>query len=147
MVGRPVLFKTASPLEKACENYFKTCDENPWFRNELVKGGDFAGSIVPVPTARPYTLIALCQHIGMTRETWYQYEKKPGFSDITTYVRDKIYNQKFEGAAVGAFNANLIARELGLSERQDINVHVEKPILEDLTKSKVKVSDIRIDDK
>lgn len=124
--GRPRIYNTEKQLEEACDAYFTWCDSNPWVKNELVRGGDLAGKIIPVPTARPYTIRALCAHIGISRETWYKLEKNPEFSDITTRVHDKIYNQKFEGATVGAFNGNIIARELGLSE--NVSVHTEQPL-------------------
>ena len=37
-----------------------------------------------------------------------------------------MYSQKFEGAASGIFNANIIARDLGLSDKQDITTGGEK---------------------
>ena len=36
-------------------------------------------------------------------------------------IEEIIYNQKFEGAAVGIFNSNIIARDLGLSDKKDID--------------------------
>jgi hypothetical protein len=98
--GRPRTYETAEELEKACNEYFTWADNNPWVKNELVRGGDLAGQIIPVPISRPYTIRALCLHIGISRETWYSYEKTHELLDITTHVKDKIYNQKFEGAAV-----------------------------------------------
>lgn len=41
--------------------------------------------------------------------------------EVTTYVEEIIRTQKFEGAAVGAFNANIIARDLGLSDKKEID--------------------------
>ena len=41
---------------------------------------------------------------------------------IITRIREAIYQQKFEGASVGAFNANIIARDLGLADKQDVKV-------------------------
>ena len=32
-----------------------------------------------------------------------------------------IYRQKFEGAAAGLLNANIIARDLGLRDKQDVD--------------------------
>jgi hypothetical protein len=42
-----------------------------------------------------------------------------------------IFNQKFSGAAVGAFNANIIARELGLADNQKVEVVKEQPLFGD----------------
>jgi hypothetical protein len=40
------------------------------------------------------------------------------YCQIITRIRETIFVQKFEGAAVGAFNSNLIARELGMADKQ-----------------------------
>ena len=39
------------------------------------------------------------------------------FIGITTQIKKVIYSQKFEGAAADMLNANIIARELGLSDK------------------------------
>lgn len=39
-------------------------------------------------------------------------------------VETTIYTQKFEGAAVGAFNSNIIARDLGLADKKEIDASV-----------------------
>ena len=41
------------------------------------------------------------------------------FSDVIRAIGKIMYANKFEGAAVGAFNANIISRDLGLAERTD----------------------------
>lgn len=125
--GRPRIFSSPKEMLEACLEYFEWADENPWIKNELIRGGDRAGQIMPVPTERPYTLIAMCHHIGIHEETFREYEKRIEFFGVTTYVRQKIYNQKYEGAAVGAFNANIIARDLGLKDSKDVTSD-NKPI-------------------
>jgi hypothetical protein len=34
-----------------------------------------------------------------------------------------MFTQKFEGATVGAFNANIIARDLGLKDQTDVTTN------------------------
>jgi hypothetical protein len=38
-----------------------------------------------------------------------------------SWARNKCFVDKFEGAAVGAYNANLIARELGLRDKTEVD--------------------------
>ena len=47
------------------------------------------------------------------------------FSAVISMVEEIIETQQFEGAAVGAFNANIIARKLGLADKQDITSNGE----------------------
>ena len=56
------------------------------------------------------------------------------FSSVITRIRETIYQQKFEGAAVGAFNANIIARDLGLADKtiNDTTIKGAKVVIEEI---------------
>ena len=116
--GRNPIFKTPEELEKDCISYFEWADNNPWIKTDVVRGGDNAGMLLEIPTQRPYTLIGLCQHIKITKETFNEYAKKDGFSNLCTRVRDKINNQQIEGALVGSFNPSLTARIQGIADKK-----------------------------
>jgi len=116
--GRDKIYTPDEILQKAHE-FFQWCDENPWIKKDFVRGGESAGSIVNLPTARPYTLSGLCVFAGISMKTFQRYEKDKDFSPIITHIKEICYTQKFEGAAVGAFNANIIARDLGLTDKSE----------------------------
>lgn len=119
--GRDKLFATPELLwEAACE-YFEWCEENPWLKNEAIKSGERTGVLIPIPTARPYTITGLCLYLDCNTQYFNQFKKNlkdsdKDFSLVITRIEEIIYTQKFEGAAVGAFNPNIIARDLGLSD-------------------------------
>lgn len=137
--GRPYKF-TPEQFEEAWKNYFAYCDDNPWFKNEVIKGGPIAGTIVKVPTQRPYTEIGFCVHnnlgekylieLGHTLEDK-EDEESIKLSNILTRMKAKCKAQKFEGAVVGVFNANIIARDLGLTDKSETNVIQEQPLFGD----------------
>lgn len=121
--GRKALFDDPQKLwECACE-YFQWCDEHPWIKKEAIKGGINVGNLVEVPIQRPYTIHAFCLYANASLAWFYDFERrcvkeqKKDFIEIIHAIRETIYNQKFEGASVGTFNANLIARDLGLQEK------------------------------
>jgi len=125
--GRPFKF-TPEQFELAWQQYFQWVDDNPWMKNEAVKSGELAGTIIQIPTARPYSEIGFCAFHNLgekyLRELSKRLEDKtePKHKQLTavlTQARARCYAQKFEGAAVGAFNANIIARDLGLAEKQE----------------------------
>jgi hypothetical protein len=132
--GRDRLFASPDDLwEAACE-YFNWCDAHPWWRNEAIKSGDDAGKLIKIPIGRPYTMQGLCLYLDCNTVYFNKFEKSlegredelsKGFCQIILRVRQAIYQQKFEGAAVGAFNSNLIARELGIADKQESR-HVDK---------------------
>jgi hypothetical protein len=47
------------------------------------------------------------------------------YAPIITRIRNNCFVHNFKGAAVGLFNANLIARKLGISDKQDQTVEVK----------------------
>ncbi len=52
-----------------------------------------------------------------------QKEEYKDFFGVYTRISQIIRTQKFEGAAVGLFNANIIARDLGLADKQSSELH------------------------
>lgn len=123
--GRNRKFESDDALWIACTEYFEWVESSPLFSSELVK---FQGetSVVKVPKPRAMTIQGLCLFIGISRETWSQYRKQNhDFSDIVADAEDIIRTQKFEGAAANLFNPNIIARDLGLAERQQTEATVQ----------------------
>lgn len=141
--GRDKLFETPELMwEAACE-YFQWCLDNPWTKTEQsklppkpIKNEDgqiigFTPNIVELPTATPFTIHGLCSYLDCNTGYFRQFktnlkEKDKDFSAVITRIEETIYRQKFEGAAVGAFNANIIARDLGLKDVSDITTGGEK---------------------
>jgi len=140
--GRDTLFASATLLwEAACE-YFEFCDENPWVKTDY-KGPEIVK--VEIPTARPYSLSGLCIFIDCSTSYFRTFkatsdESKKDFLTVISRIEEIIQTQQFEGATVGAFNANIIARTLGLSDKIDnkntnYNVNIE-PSAEEAKKIK-----------
>jgi len=115
--GRDVIFSDPEKLWEACLEYFEATDARKWKKTDWV-GKD--AQEVTRETETPYTLTGLYVFLDIARSTFEEYEKKEGFSAICTRVRDIIFTQKFEGAAVGAFNANIIKAELGIRDSTDV---------------------------
>lgn len=116
--GRETEFTPETIWEEA-QAYFDWCDQNPWIKTDFVRGGELAGKTVELPTQRPYTIQGFCVFAGISVKTFAAYEKRDDFFPIITHIKEIIYTQKFEGAAVGAFNANIIARDLGLTDKSE----------------------------
>lgn len=124
--GRPKFFDSPEDLWERAMGYFRWADANPWYKHEAIKSGDYAGSTMKVATARPYTLHGLCQYLGCTTSYFRSFKSeerinKEVFLTVIEHLEETIYNQKFEGAAVGAFKENLIARDLGLIDRKEVD--------------------------
>jgi hypothetical protein len=122
--GRDALFTDAGKLREACNEYFEWVDTHPWWRNEPIKSGDKVGETMKVMLARPYTLSGLCIYLGCAESWWRGFKNSDTYSDdfssVMQAVEQAIDTQLFEGAAVGAFNSNLIARKLGMVDKQEV---------------------------
>ncbi len=120
-VGRPLQFETAEQLWDACVDYFEWVEETPLIETKLAQSGGVPTKI-EVPLPRAMTLEGMCLHIGVTDETWRNYKDRKDFFGVTERVESLVYAQKFEGAAANLFNANIIARDLGLKDKQSLEV-------------------------
>lgn len=118
--GRDRLFESPEKLWEACCEYFEWVEENPLYEDKLVT---FQGeaSHEPVAKMRAMTIGGLCLFLGIHRGTWNEWRKVNDLSEVITQAEEVIYAQKFAGAAADLLNANLISRELGLSDKQDLN--------------------------
>lgn len=129
--GRERIFDKPQDLLKACNEYFEWCLANPLKEEQLFH---YQGTVVSGEASkmRAFTLYGLCGFIDVSYDGFRSYEQREGFIEITTRVREIIYNQKFEGAASGFFNANIIARDLGLIDKQHHDVKTEQPLFPDV---------------
>jgi DNA-packaging protein gp3 len=135
--GRDKLFTTPDLLWKAACEYFQWVDDHPWLKIEQVKVPAkavkdeetgkyiFPPPLVDLPTARPYTMEGLCRYLDCNTAYFRTFKRQlPAgeidFNTIITRIEEVVYQQKFEGAAVGAFQQNIIARDLGLVDRKGI---------------------------
>lgn len=112
-------FETPDQLWAVCCEYFEWVHDNPLLE---AKGYAFQGVVTQdsLPKMRAMTITAMCLFIGISRSTWDEWRKsRPDLSDVITQAEAIIYTQKFEGAAADLLNSNIIARELGLADKQE----------------------------
>ena len=158
--GRDKLFKTPELLLEAAYEYFQWCIDNPILKYEQARSNrqekDENGEVKPqdqligIPTERPFTIQGLRLYLNCSsgyftnfkhalrkkiedeqgKETEESKSEAIDFLSIISRIEEIIYKQKFEGAAVGAYNSNIIARDLGLRENLDQqvtgNIHLSK---------------------
>jgi len=123
-IFREKTFASPQDLWEAFAGYYEWVKDNPWYKSEPIKSGENAGDLIKVPTERPMTLGGFATHVGMSERRLSDYgrlESHIEYRPVYERIVDIIRAQKFEGAAVGAFNANIIARDLGLAEKTDNN--------------------------
>lgn len=141
--GRDKIFTDPNKLLESCFEYFERTDaRTDWDEPDWV--GKDAREVVRHHRT-PFTISGLCLFLDITSKTWENYRNEysestdeigKDFFRIITHVEQIIETQQFEGATVGAYNANIIARKLGLADKKQHEVSEEVPVIPDFRKKK-----------
>lgn len=117
--GRSPIFSNSDDLWDACTQYFQWVSDNPLYETKVFHN---QGEIVSteVPLMRAMTMSGMCIYLGIGTSTWADYRNKDDFSEIVHQAEEVIRTQKFEGASANLLNSNIIARDLGLSDKQNV---------------------------
>lgn len=132
--GREKLFKSPDLLwEAACE-YFESVISSPLKEQQAFA---YQGDVYKdtVEKMRPFTMIGLTLYIGCSssylrafkstinaKDESKRTDEDEKFLTVISNIEDVVYNQKFEGAAAGFLNANIISRDLGLAEKTEHSI-------------------------
>lgn len=127
----------------ACE-YFQGAGQDVMIKKDFIRSGESAGMIVDMPTERPFSWTSFelyvlykgvrrsIQDIRLNRENQYN-----EFIPVIQQIDAVIYQQKFDGAAIGGYNPQLIIRDLGLAEKVDAKLQQEQPLFVDTPQAPV----------
>jgi hypothetical protein len=119
--GRNHAIETHEQLEQNFEEYCNWIENNPLIEIDY-RGKD--ATMVELPKMRAMTKDSFALACGLSSwrviDSWK--ERSEGFLLVITRIENIIYNQKFVGAAAGFLNANIIARDLGLADKKDLEI-------------------------
>lgn len=126
--GRDKLFESPQLMWDAACEYFEWCEQNPLMMSEakVVSGGKGEGStieIIEVPKMRAMTLEGLCRYLNCNTQYFKTFkaqltEGEKDFNTVISEIEAVMFDQKFSGAAAGFLKENLIARHLGIQDKQ-----------------------------
>lgn len=118
--GRDKIFVSPKLLwEAACE-YFEWAEKNP------IKDPRSVGQR---KIQRPFTIEGLCVYVGANTAFLRQFEdglkgkedaESKDFSTIIGTIKDVIFTQQYENAAIGVLKENIVSRKLGLADKQEV---------------------------
>ena len=117
--GRKPKFESPEQLLEAAQEYFVHVDENPMV---TYKPMIVSGEVQQVEQYHkiPYTEGGLCIFLDISVSCWSEYCNRDDFLEVTSAIKETIRNQKLSGASANIFNANIIARDLGLKEKSEL---------------------------
>ena len=116
--GAEAVAKDPQACYEACIEYFQWCEQNPVLEERVgFSKGRAVRAIVPHP--RAFTLWGLSIFLGISTDTWFIWRKeRESHRAVISWAEAAMKEQKFTAAASGLMNANLIAREMGLADKQ-----------------------------
>lgn len=124
--GNKKLFADHDIFWQECLKYFQWCVDHPLMEVDF-RGKD--ATEVKIPKMRAFTWSGLEVFLDADLRRYkdvvngssdFPHTFDEDFVRILLRVSKIIYTQKFEGAAAGFLNPNIIARDLGLTDKQEI---------------------------
>lgn len=127
--GVDSIMKDPQTLYESCIEYFDWARDNPLTEEKVGFSMGFAVR-ADIYHPRAMTIKGLCTFIGITEKTWFEWLKtRDDLRAVQEWAAQIIFDQKFTAAAAGLLNANLIARELGLADKQVQEVVTPKMVI------------------
>ena len=130
--GHKRIYNDPNDLWLDALEYFHYTAQRTFSRQEFVgKDGIEAMRHTPVP----FSMESFYVFVGISKPTWREYRERYKttegkssdecendiiFSYVCTRIEKVIFAQQYEGAATGNYNANIVARKLGLTDKKDI---------------------------
>lgn len=136
--GRPKNLKSPEELWGYACDYFQWCEDNPLKEEKLFA---YQGTVTreTINKMRAVTWGGFESYLyGLDVIAKLEdYKANSGgnykdFSDVITRIDKEIKRQKFEGAAADLLNPNIIARDLGLADKKQVESKVELTTDEDI---------------
>lgn len=147
--GRDAIFTDPEKLKEAAFDYFTKTSERKLKEKDWVGKDAFEVEREHTP---PFTLTGLCIFLDVNTAYWRHFKESKtvkedeDFSTVITRIENIIYTQKFEGAATGFYNSSIIAKDLGLADKQELK-HSGSIQSVNLTKEEAKQISDALDDK
>jgi len=121
---KPKSYQPDEFLDKAIE-YAKWCEDHPLYESKLF-GTGLKGKVSKM---RVMTIQGFCCYANINSSTFYEYEKQEAYSKIIRGIRDIFEANALEGAASGLLESNIVARLLGLVDKQERKVTNLEPVV------------------
>lgn len=121
---RPPKFSTPDALWAAFESYVEWTNNNPIIVIDY-RGKD--AERVELPHKRPLTVHGFQAHVNGGIRWWSEFKDESktaqgdNFSEVIRMIDNAIYRDKFDGATVGTYKENIIARDLGLTDKSQVD--------------------------
>lgn len=126
--GRPPKYSPQELLEEF-EKYIAEREANPIIVETVVEGGTTNqaayGKKRDLKKMHPLSIADFCIFLGCSRNWWNSLGKNnEDFLGVKDRIENYLQTYQMKGAYVGMFNANIVSRQLGLVDKQEITENV-----------------------
>lgn len=114
----PVIKNPEHMIEEAIA-YFDWAFNNPT-PEKVIGWYEGAATEHTIYHPRALTIAGFCSYLGVGRNEWHRWKReREELLPAMSWVEAQMFDQKFNAAAAGLLNANIISRELGLADTVD----------------------------
>lgn len=121
IVGRPRKIATPEKMMEIFKEYLEDRMSRPLISKEEESGMVGESSVEKEKKkakSHPLSIGDFCIFCGCSREWWASLPEE--FSQVKRYISNYIFHYQLKGAESGEFNANIVARELGLADKKQV---------------------------
>ncbi len=124
LMGAPKKYTADAFWNKFLE-YVEDNKTDTMARVELLKAGELAGIQKQCDLKVPLSIKGFCIYAMITHQTFLNYNDSEQLDkdlfEVSTRIRDYIETEQVNGANVGLYNPNIVARVNGLNETINLN--------------------------
>jgi hypothetical protein len=140
-MGKHKYIETPEKLWEMFEAYENTYKKNPRVIDKALQSGKVVQEKLRVPlTYEGFETFCYEQGVTVDSLLWYNVGEFDAFVSIVTRIKEEIRNDQVEGALVGQYQQNIVARLNNLTEKTDVTSNGENI-------NEIKISIIRPDTK
>jgi hypothetical protein len=125
---------TAKELEFTFNEWLAQIKDQSFYKPELIRSGDRAGSIIDVPVYKPLTIAGFCLFANISVQTFNTYcnaevQKDNELLETSVHIREHIQDSQIAGAIAGHYNSNIVSRLNSLKDASEIELTGSKEVI------------------